>query len=109
MKYQDSTPGDAGQRLHGRRHPQTPKQSPRKLAGGTGANTERTDCTPVEPLLIARKRAAAMLGVGERKAWELGNRRVIRTVKIGSRTLYSVESIRAWVAAGCPDREGGTQ
>lgn len=89
--------------------PLTPKQSPRKLAGGTGANTERTDCTPPEPLLIDRRRAAAMLGVGGRKAWELGNRKLIRTVKIGSRTLYCVESIRAWVAAGCPDREGGTR
>ena len=56
------------------------------------------------PVLLGRERAADFLGIGKRLAWELANRRILRTVRIGRRVLYPVDDLREWVSRGCPER-----
>lgn len=59
------------------------------------------------PLLVDGPRAAATCGVALRSWWRLhAQARVPRPIKLGRRTLWSVAELRAWVAAGCPSRDG---
>lgn len=85
----------------------TLRNAPAMSPNSAGNANESPNHSAHMPLLVGRKRAAELLGIGERKAWELGNRGVIRTVRIGSRRLYDTASIRDWVARGCPDPIGG--
>jgi predicted DNA-binding transcriptional regulator AlpA len=59
-----------------------------------------------EPLLVDAIRAATLCGISER-TWRKLDRtvRVPRPVEVGRRRLWSVQDLRAWVAAGCPSRE----
>jgi hypothetical protein len=60
----------------------------------------------VEPLLVGAEDAARALGIGRTsflladKTGEIGP----QSVKIGGRRLWSLEQLRAWVAANCPPR-----
>lgn len=58
----------------------------------------------LQPILLGRERAANYLDIGKRLAWELANRRILRTVRIGRRVLYPVDHLREWVRLGCPER-----
>jgi predicted DNA-binding transcriptional regulator AlpA len=57
------------------------------------------------PLLIAARRAAAMCGKSLRtwRSWDAAGW-IPRPVRIGRSTLWRVEELREWIAAGCPRR-----
>jgi excisionase family DNA binding protein len=51
------------------------------------------------PRLALRPREAARaLGIGERKLWELTNRRAIPHIKLGKVVLYPVGELERWLA-----------
>ncbi|MCA9092950.1 MAG: helix-turn-helix domain-containing protein [Planctomycetaceae bacterium] len=50
-------------------------------------------------LLVTPPEAAEMLSICPRTLWDLTNRRVIRSVRIGKSVRYSVEHLKAWVAS----------
>lgn len=50
------------------------------------------------PLALRPKDAARVLGIGQRKLWELTKAGEIPHVKIGTATLYPVEELRAWLS-----------
>jgi hypothetical protein len=57
------------------------------------------DTTPAEKLLVNEREAARLLGVCAKSVWSRTfPRGTLRSVRIGSRVLYSVETLRAWVA-----------
>ncbi len=57
------------------------------------------------PLMIAAKRAAAMCGKSLRtwRTWDSAGL-IPQPVRIGRSTLWRVDELKAWVAAGCPRR-----
>jgi len=63
-----------------------------------------------EPLAVGRHQAAQMLGISERLLWTWTNAGMIPHLRIGTRVLYPVEQLRAWLskqASGtnpCPDQ-----
>ncbi len=62
--------------------------------------TERPTNTGPEPLALRPREAAAALGIGERKLWELtAPRGPIPCAKIGTCVVYPVDALRAWLAA----------
>ena len=61
---------------HGRLHPGTP-----------------------EPLALRPKEAANVLGIGQRKLWQLTKDGVIPCVHLGACVLYPVSMLQAWLAA----------
>lgn len=60
---------------------------------------------PSTSLLISAKQAAAMCGKSLRtwRTWDAAGW-IPRPVRIGKSTLWGVDELRAWVAAGCPRR-----
>ncbi len=69
-----------------------------ELRKDSGADEER-------PLMIAAKRAAAMCGKSLRtwRTWDSAGL-IPQPVRIGRSTLWRVDELKAWVAAGCPRR-----
>jgi prophage regulatory protein len=60
---------------------------------------------PLEPLLVGAAEAGPLCGRSEASWWrDHAAGRVPAPVKLGGRTLWRSEELRAWVAAGCPDR-----
>ncbi len=59
----------------------------------------------VEPLLVNAATAALLCGKSLRtwRSWD-AQRLIPRPVRIAHSTLWAVEELRAWVAAGCPRR-----
>ena len=52
------------------------------------------------PLAVDVKTAARMLSIGTRKLWDLSAPRgPIPCAKVGSRVLYPVDELRAWLSA----------
>ncbi|HUU97656.1 MAG TPA: hypothetical protein VM487_18120 [Phycisphaerae bacterium] len=59
-----------------------------------------------ERLLVDSDEAAAMCGISRTMWWGLhSSGRVPAPVRLGRRTLWSVEELRGWIGAGCPARE----
>lgn len=54
--------------------------------------------TTPEKLLLSIKEAARMLSVSDRTVWTLTNKGLLPVTRIGSRTLYSVESLRRFIS-----------
>lgn len=54
--------------------------------------------TTTPPLALRPKDAAAALGIGQRKLWELTKAGTIPSVKLGTCTLYPVLLLQAWLA-----------
>ena len=56
-------------------------------------------------LLLTGRQAAALCGRSLRtwRAWDAAGR-VPRAIRIGHSAFWRPEELRAWVAAGCPDR-----
>jgi len=53
----------------------------------------------IEPLAVNRATAALMLGICERKLWSMScGSGEIPYVKIGTRVVYPLEPLRAWLA-----------
>lgn len=63
-------------------------------------------CDPLR-LALRPKEMAKVLGIGERKLWELTNRNEIPCVRIGRRVLYPVDLVREWLAKQAT--KGGTK
>ena len=60
----------------------------------------------VERLLIGAMEAARMAGVSRSTWWSLHSAgKVPVPVHLGGRTLWNIEELRRWIAAGCPARE----
>jgi len=53
----------------------------------------------VAPLAVGTRDAAKLLGLSERSIAELVARQEIPSFKLGGRRLFSVEALRAWIAA----------
>ncbi len=49
------------------------------------------------PLLLDAQSAAKALSIGQRKLWELTNRKEIACVRIGKRVLYDPADLRAFI------------
>jgi hypothetical protein len=54
----------------------------------------------VEPLLVNEEIASVMLGISERKVWQLGEDGALRVKRIGRRKLYLVDSLKAFAESG---------
>jgi predicted DNA-binding transcriptional regulator AlpA len=61
---------------------------------------------PTRPLLVPARLAANMCGKSLRtwRAWDAAGR-IPRPIRIGRSTLWGLEELREWVAAGCPTRD----
>jgi len=61
------------------------------------------------PLVVDARRLAAMLCSGIRtvRTWDAAGK-LPQPIRIGGRVVWRVEEIRAWLAAGAPDRETWT-
>jgi len=83
----------------------SPHVSPWRRVTPDGLDEVTTSPTP--KLLLSAREAAHALGVSERTLWTYSMPRgPIPAVNIGSRRMYSTESLRRWIA----DREkGGAQ
>ena len=64
-----------------------------------------SDPAPDKPLLLRAADAAAQCSVSVRTwyAWDLAGK-VPRPIRMGRTPFWPYEELRAWVAAGCPDR-----
>lgn len=63
------------------------------------------DASPTKPLLLKAACAAAECGVSVRTwyAWDFSGK-IPSPIRIGRTPFWPYEELRAWVAAGCPDR-----
>jgi hypothetical protein len=73
-----------------------------------GDEIPNEQCVPSdssEPLLLTAFQAAAMLKVAVRtwRNWHAMGR-IPQPIRIGRKTYWRPADLRAWVAAGCPDR-----
>jgi hypothetical protein len=59
------------------------------------SKSERTE--DIEHVGVSVAKAAAMIGVCERTIWKLAKAGAIRSVRIGTRCIFSVQSIRELV------------
>ena len=59
-----------------------------------------------KPLLLTAFQAAEMFGAGLRtwRTWQATGR-IPQPIRIGRKNFWRSQELRAWVAAGCPDRE----
>lgn len=70
------------------------------LPRGTAATA-----STAEALLVPAPVAGSLCGRSEASWWrDHAAGRIPAPVKLGGRTLWRVEELREWVAAGCPDR-----
>ena len=62
--------------------------------------------TAASPLVVDARRLAAMLCAGIRtvRTWDAAGR-LPAPLRIGGRVVWRSDEIRAWLAAGAPDRE----
>jgi excisionase family DNA binding protein len=68
-----------------------------KAKAKTTVTNEATPMSAAEPLLVRPPEAARMLNLGERKLWEMTNRKRVPHVRIGKAVRYSPEDLRAWI------------
>ena len=61
--------------------------------------------TPTSQLLLRAPRAAALLSTSVR-TWRTldATGKIPRAIRLGCSTYWRPEELKAWVAAGCPDR-----
>jgi predicted DNA-binding transcriptional regulator AlpA len=80
----------------------TPEQQPRAAASG---KTAKRRLRQLPPLVADAKRLSRLLGVGVRsvRTWDYAGK-LPRPIKLGARTVWVLSEIRAWLAAGAPDR-----
>ena len=74
----------------------------------TTPRTQAAD-TPdgLNPIMVGRPDAAAMLGIGQRKLDELTRCGAIPHRRVGSRVLYRIVDLEIWAEQGCSaDRRG---
>jgi predicted DNA-binding transcriptional regulator AlpA len=58
------------------------------------------------PLVVDAKRLARLLGCGLRTVRALdATGKLPKPIRLGGRVLWRIDEIRAWLDAGCPNRE----
>jgi excisionase family DNA binding protein len=69
------------------------------------SDVTRGNCGPDKPLLLRAPEAAALLGTSVR-TWRTWNAtgKIPRPMHIGRMVLWRPDELKAWIAAGCPDR-----
>jgi excisionase family DNA binding protein len=60
--------------------------------------TDRNE-TATDPIMIGQREASRVLGMSERTISKMIGDDEIPTLKIGGRRLFSVEALKAWIAA----------
>jgi predicted DNA-binding transcriptional regulator AlpA len=66
--------------------------------------------TLVEPLLLSADETAKILGISIRLLQSLNSSgRLPLPVRLGRRTLWAADELRAWIVAGAPSREKWVQ
>jgi len=67
---------------------------------------DAVESRPVEGLLLKAPAAAVLCSVSLRtwRAWDAAGR-IPLPVRVGRSTFWRADELRAWIAAGCPDRE----
>lgn len=60
-------------------------------------NPDLQSAEPSERLAVNRREAARLLGVSERLLWTWTNAGEIPHVRLGTRVLYPIEQLRAWL------------
>lgn len=58
------------------------------------------------PLLLNSRETCRILGISDRKRFQLTKDGVLPSSKIGTRVAYPAAGLRAWVEAGCPTEPG---
>ena len=78
----------------------------RPAAGAAASQHPFAVTTPVpSPLMISADEAAELVGVSRATWWaHHASGRCPAPVKLGGRTLWRVQELHDWVAAGCPPR-----
>jgi hypothetical protein len=76
-----------------------------QIPARTTPKSERTE--DVEHIGVSAAKAAAMIGVCERTIWKLAKAGAIRSVRIGTRCIFSVQSIREFVDGKAPTENAG--
>lgn len=96
----------------GARAPRLVPEEPEMPPAGTreDARILRPQAPPLqlraEPLLVAAPLAAHLCGLSERTWRKLdATGEVPGALRVGRRRLWSLDELRRWVSAGCPDRE----
>lgn len=81
------------------------KQATRSADPPPAQGTDEASIHP-GPLLLRAAEAAAQCGVALRtwRAWDSAGR-IPHPMRIARSTRWRADELRAWVAAGCPDRE----
>jgi predicted DNA-binding transcriptional regulator AlpA len=83
------------------------------MESGAEVRGEKSDARPAgpigpspEPLLLRAPQAAASCNTSARtwRAWDAAGK-IPRAVRIGRSTYWRPEELKAWIAAGCPDRK----
>lgn len=60
----------------------------------------------VQPLLISAKKAARVADIAESSWWKLCSAgRTPAPIRLGRSTRWSLDELRAWIAAGAPSRD----
>lgn len=76
-----------------------PSPVEQKMVHSTEANR------PIDPLAVDADGAARLLGVSVRHWWALhSSGRCPRPIALGRARRWAVDELRAWLAAGCPER-----
>ena len=57
-----------------------------------------SETSSVIKLLLTAREAATALSISERKLWELTNRNLIRSVRIGRSVRYDIRDLEAFIA-----------
>jgi predicted DNA-binding transcriptional regulator AlpA len=62
------------------------------------------DAEVLEPLAVGAQEAARLVGIAPSSWYRLLSRGLAPAgLRLGGRVLWSVDTLRRWIAAGCPD------
>lgn len=75
------------------------------MNSGQAQQFEARDQSELQPLLVSAKRAAVLCGKSLRtwRSWNAAGW-IPQPVRIGRSTLWRLDELKAWTAAGCPRR-----
>ena len=72
-----------------------------------------TSAKSIAPLSVGLKDAAKLIGISDRKLWEMADQGEVPSVKLGGRLVFRVATLDAWLqererasSGGCSANEG---